>query len=443
MREVFKRGSTLIGTPRFPLWLLWGIVIAVHLFLPTNGGDDAWFMQILAGELATPQNWLRFLIERYQTWSSRVVIEGLLILFVRFPILWRVSNAAVCVLSTVAIDRLWNPEQDKKKNWILFVSFFFFPLDVFYEVGYVATTLNYLWPLCACLWALTPPIKLFFGRRVAAWEYAVAAVALLFASFSEQACAVMLAACLASAGYQTIAHHRTDLYSIAGVLACVLMLVYTFTCPGNRNRVLLETAANFPEFSDFSLLQKLEIGFSSMMKTAFLSPNVFVAGFCLLVTLAVYRTSRSFCARIFSAIPFAVSLLCGVLGGALENAVFPIRMLREAVGKAGTAPTLHDPMSWLPLLLFVLLLFCLLYALRVVIRDTRCYLFFLLLLAFGAASRIAMGLSPTVWASGERTCTLLYASIAAVFAYLIFQVAFAQASDCDEAHRSAKLNNRT
>ena len=187
MKGIFKRGRTLIGAPRFPLWLLWGIVILAHLFLPTDRADDAWFMQILAGDLATPQNWLGFLVERYQTWSSRVVIEGLLILFVRFPILWRISNAAVCILSTVALNRLWNPEQSAAKNWILFVSFFFFPLGVFYEVGYVATTLNYLWPLCACLWAMTPTVKLFFGRQVAAWEYGVALGALLFAAFSVPA----------------------------------------------------------------------------------------------------------------------------------------------------------------------------------------------------------------------------------------------------------------
>lgn len=430
MKGIFKRGRTLIGAPRFPLWLLWGIVVLVHLFLPTNRADDAWFMQILAGELATPQNWLRFLVERYQTWSSRVVIEGLLILFVRFPILWRVSNAAVCILFTVALNRLWNPEGDQKKNWILFVSFFFFPIGVFYEVGYVATTLNYLWPLCACLWAMTPPIKLFFGRHVAAWEYAVAAVALLFAAFSEQACAVLLAVCLASVCCM-IFNRRIEVYSLAGVLICALMLVYTFTCPGNQNRVQLEMAANFPEFSDFSLLQRLEIGFSSMMRAAFLTPNVFVAGFCLLLAAAVFKMRRSICTGIFSAIPFAVSLLCGLLGEPLEHIILPIRMLRAAVGKAGTEPTLRNPASWLPLILFVLLVLLILYALRVVIREPKIYLFLAFFLAVGAASRIAMGLSPTVWASGERTCTFLYAAIAVAFAHLLYQFLFARPSDRD------------
>jgi len=430
MRHSFPKITSVIRSSRTPICLLWIILITAHLFLPTDGGDDAWFGQILSGELATLPNWTSFLIERYHTWSSRVAIEGLLILLVRFPILWRVSNSVICILLTVAAKRLFNPEGSRAKNWILFAIFFLFPLGIFYEVGYVATTLNYLWPLCAIFWAILPTAKAFLGRHVAAWEYAVAIFALLFAAFQEQACAVLLALYLGGACYLAIAKKRVDLFGSIAVCVCIAFLIYTFTCPGNQNRFSLEEAANFPNFSSLSMLQKIEIGFSSMMQASFLSLNVFTALFCLLVSIAAFFKKTKTHVRVLSLLPTSVAMLCGVLGSALEAVCPPILVLRSSVGQTGTAPTWHSPISWLPLILFVLLLAIILYALFALIPNRKLYWLFAFLLSVGAASRIAIGLSPTVWASGERTCTFFYAALAIVAANLLYTVVSERSDVC-------------
>lgn len=431
MKHALKSGFASIPSSRLPLLLLWTVLIVAHLFLPTHWGDDAWFAEILAGELATPQNWAGFLLERYQTWSSRVAIEGLLILFVRFPLLWRVCNAAICILLTVAVGRIFNPEQGRLKNWILTVIFFLFPLGIFYEVGYVATTLNYLWPLSAILWAILPTAKRFMNRPVSPWEYGVALIALSFAAFQEQACAVLLALYLGGILHRAIAHRRLDRFSLIGAFICVGFLIYTFTCPGNQNRFALEEAAHFPGFSELTLLQRLELGFSSMMKTAFLTPNVFTAVFCLLLLAATLCGSTRLWVRVLSAFPFLTVLLCGLLGGALESVCPPIRWLRESVGRMGTAPEWQEPVTWIPLIFFILLLFTVLYLLSHAVRNPQRYWLFVYLLAVGAASRIVIGLSPTVWASGERTCTFLYAALAIVASYLLYGIISTVSTVCN------------
>ena len=62
---------------------------------------------------------------------------------------------------------------------------------------------------------------------------------------------------------------------------------------------------------------------------------------------------------------------------------------------------------------------CLLISLHGALDDQRLFWLFFFLLAVGAASRIAMGLSPTVWASGERTCFYLYVCMATVLGNLV------------------------
>lgn len=398
--------------PSFPLILL-GIAFAIlHLFLPVTLADDAWFAQILAGDKATFSNWFRFLCERYEFWSSRTAIEGLLILVARFPWLWRVTDTFVCISITVLLSRMFNPENSREKNLLLCALWVTFPVCLTGEAGFLATTLNYTWPLCAVLLTLTPMVKQFQGRPVKKWEYAVALPALLFACFQELLCATFLLAVLGSLAYRVFLEKKNPAFQITCALISIVMLIFTLTCPGNNNRTLLETASWFPEYADFSLFKKVEIGFSSMMKAMFLRPNSFVLIFCAVLAVAVWMKSE----KRRRAIPAVFPLLYGIFYGVLGFG-------EDMVGKMGTGFILSSPLTWFPDIIFVLLLALILLSLRFVIEDTKQYCFLFFLLFLGAASRMAMGLSPTVWASGNRSCLFLYLTMSVVMGALIIEIA--------------------
>ena len=61
-------------------------------------------------------------------------------------------------------------------------------------------------------------------------------------------------------------------------------------------------------------------------------------------------------------------------------------------------------------------------SLRFAVKDTKRYCFLFAVLTLGAASRIAMGLSPTVWASCERIFAFLYVAMAVVMGSLFFDL---------------------
>ena len=412
MSRLGKRLRVVCQAPWFPLLVL-GIVFAVaHIFLPVTLADDTWFARILAGDKATFANWSRFLHERYELWSSRTAIEGLLIVMARFPLLWRVLDTFVCIAITLLLARLFNPEGSREKNILLCLLWVTFPVWLTWEAGFLATTLNYTWPFAAILLAITPMVKQFQGREVKKWEYAVAFPALLFACFAELLCATFLLAVLGSLVYRIFFEKKLPLFQIGCAMICGAMLLFALTCPGNDNRTFLETASWFPEYAELSLFQKVEIGFSSMMKAMFLVPNSFVLIFCAVLAIAVWSKTKDWGSRIPACFPFLYGLLGGVcgLGG-------------DTVGELGTGFVLSNPLSWFPILIFVLLLALILLCLRIAIEDTKQYCFLFFLLFLGAASRMAMGLSPTVWASGNRSCMFLYLAMSAVMGYLLLLIA--------------------
>jgi hypothetical protein len=286
-----------------------------------------------------------------------------------------------------------------------------FPVWLTWEAGFLATTLNYTWPLCAVLLTLTPMVKQFQGRPVKKWEYAVAFPALLFACFQELLCATFLLAVLGSLVYRVFFEKKNPAFQIACALISIAMLIFALTCPGNDNRTLLETASWFPGYTDFSLFKKVEIGFSSMMKAMFLKPNSFVLIFCAVLAVGVWVKADARRRAIPAFFPFLYGVFYGVFG-----------LGKNMVGEMGTGFVLSNPLTWLPDVIFVLLLALILLSLRVVIEDTKQYCFLFFLLFLGAASRMAMGLSPTVWASGNRSCLFLYLSMSVVMGAMVIEI---------------------
>ncbi len=419
MSKVKSTLQSLLRSPALPLYLFWVLIAIAHIFFPTNMHDDSWFMQILAGDKATFGNWLDFLIGRYHEWSSRIVIEGLLIVMVRWPWLWKICDTAILVLISILFTRIANPEKSLAKNLILIFSMLVYPVAVIYEVGFVATSLNYTWPFTAALFAITPAIKEFQGREVKKWEYIAACPALFLACFQELICAVLVLVLLGSILYRAVWQRKTPKYQLACLAICIIMLIFALTCPGNDNRTMLETADRLPEYANLSLFQKVELGFSSMIKMIFLNRNIFVLIFCVVLAVSVFLESKKLWHRIIACIPPVFVFCVGTIGLTLEKHLPFLEKIRYAVGPLGTGFTLLDPKTWAPDVIFVLIFVIWAFSLRFIVKDTKKYAFWFFVMLLGVASRVALGLSPTVWASGERIFAFLYVSMAAVMSMLI------------------------
>ncbi|WP_099832960.1 DUF6056 family protein [Streptococcus suis] len=93
---------------------------------------------------------LDFMVERYQIWSNRLVIESFALVFSHLPKLFRLFNSLVFVglLDIILANSLGR----KVKYLFLLVGFFaLLPISMFLIPGLMMTNLNYLWPVTAGL----------------------------------------------------------------------------------------------------------------------------------------------------------------------------------------------------------------------------------------------------------------------------------------------------
>ncbi len=298
-----QKWSALVRSPRFPLYLCSLLLLVAHFFLPMDHSDDGWFREILAGDKATFSTWIDYLSERYEIWTSRLATEGIMIVLLRYPILFRLCNAAVAIAALFLFEDLCNPERSYAKNVILSICLCLYPVWLFGEVGWAATSLTYLWTLTAAIIACRPAVLELQGREVRVGGYALSLFALVFGAFQEQVCAALVILMLASALYRSIAQRKVPIYQMIGLLLCGVMLVYTFTCPGNDNRTAIETLTWFPEYPTFSLLKQVEIGFSTMMRAMFLEPTVITPVFCLVLAVTVWVRQSAPWKRVLGCLP--------------------------------------------------------------------------------------------------------------------------------------------
>lgn len=399
-----------------PVLVFLFVVFLAHFFFPNRFADDEWFYAILAEGGVDGEGVISFVVSRFASWSSRVPMEAGNIVFVRWFWLWRFLDVAMYALVFYYICRLFNPERSRKKYVLILISVLFFPLWVFYEVGFVTTSLNYLWPFALALPALSVLARRFLSRSVSLKAQIFSLLPLAFSLFQEVLCMALLLCAAGALLCRWIRDKKPPIYEAVLLLLCGGMMLYALFCPGNVARTAAETALRFPEHAGLSLFEKAELGFSSMGRTLFLTCNVTVLLFTALLAFAVFMRKKDILWRVLSVIPFAFSFLFAVFG-----TLFPFSAFRSLFGKTGTGISL-SPLSWIPCLVIALLLGLILLLLWQVLADKKTYFVCFFLLGVGAATRIALGFSPTVWDSGNRTCTYLYFAFSFTVGAVLFSL---------------------
>ena len=128
------------------------VLCVLHFCLAPSGDDVNYFNHALQGT-----TYLDFLKTRYETWSSRLIIETVLINCYALNFgLWRVLDVAALVVIAESLVYICVPQ----KRYAVFVyTVILLCTDwlAFKPAGWGATTVNYLWPLAASMPMLLLP----------------------------------------------------------------------------------------------------------------------------------------------------------------------------------------------------------------------------------------------------------------------------------------------
>lgn len=408
MEAIKKNFKKMYQSDSFPFILLF-IFIAILSIFVTKNGDTIFFSQVLEKE--SLGSWL---VTRYETWSSRLVIEAVMVVVLQVGmILFHLINIALYVLLAWSISKLFVNHNKKILNYVICLCFTMFPIAIFNTAGWVATFTNYLWPCALGVFSLLYIKKIVKGEHIKKIEYPLYFIALVYACNQEQMAAILLACFLIFFVY-SIKKKKLNVATVLYVIVTIASILFILTCPGNKVRNVGEIAYWYPNYATFDLLDKLQLAITSAMRYLILNGNILFIVFSLFLLIQVMKNQKDNFYRWIAAIPLVGSLIFNVLLPVVTVFVPSIQdlvaiYLRNELIINGMNFT--SIIQYLMLFVYLIILCSILISLYLAFKNTykSILAIFIYVLSFG--SRFIMGFSPTVFASVDRTHTFLYVGL--------------------------------
>lgn len=391
--------------PRLPYLVLWAVMLYFHLRLTYVPVDELTYGAVMAHPLDFGAL-LPFLARHYQTWSSRILIEGLFCIFSTLPVwVWRLLEPCLIALTARLLAALLGLEEDLPGGALLCFLVYLYQWHYLSDAGWVVTSIAYLWPVTMGLAALGPLASALRGRDVPAWQWGLCCVLLAFAANMEQAALVLLALLAAGIGALLTRRARVPAPLWVQLALTAGSLAFVFTCPGNAARTAGDIASFYPDYSMLSALQKVEIGISGALAANVYGRDSIFFLFAVLVALANHVRRSPLPARLLSLAPCLLLLPLSLFRYQVKAVVPGVPFFTEAYSAAGyiNLTNFGDPKSYLPLLMcYGIFALCLLGVVGAFgWGKTTCRIWFLL--AVGGMSQAAMGFTPSVGVSSRRT----------------------------------------
>ena len=373
--------------------ILYLAALIIHLFLPLNWGDDSVFNTEAAMS-----------ISEFLEGSSRLLTDSMTYIFCRWHILWRLFNPLILTLLVKASSELI-PTKNKQLTVKLLSILLIYPTMIIVDAGFIATTVNYLWPITFAVINMLIFQKLYSGQRFR--PIYLAGIPLLFYALNMEMMSAVLTFAFLLGCTLMIYNKKIRLLPFVQLFISIggLLVAYIGNINGDNSRMVREIGRYFPCYGELNVFNKLELGFSSTfycmtMKLSFASVAFILFTAFLMIT--VFRSGKNIALRIFASLPCIFAVIFSVISVTPLNdspfvTFFTGGMQNYKMNKAVYS---FEPV---PDLLFMIIAVCVLVTVAFLLRNKIEVLKAYLILAVGLGTRLIMGFSPTVWASGYRT----------------------------------------
>lgn len=366
--------------------------------------DDQYFKHALDN-----RSFFEFLSFRYLNWSGRYAIEALLLLTIPYSWFWKLMIPLCILLCSFSI---WSLILRKSMSAIKGTSLccglimIMSPSVANDSMWWITGAYNYLLPVTMGLYSIDILIR---QKETATYQKFLSILALFIASSTEQP-----AICLIIGSLLFVTCSKTfTRFSFTYIFLCLLFSSALFLSPGNHIRYVIESYHYMPEIQSYSLFQKFSLGMDRVQahlkdRTNFL---LFSASFLCLFKAATKRDI------------FGIQDIIAIIVVSLFNAFFlvtnnPIDILHKYMAQIFTI----EPNNWNEISIYTSWFFSLAsitsmlwFCLEDNIESYICFAFF----ALSLLVTIAVGMSPTVYASEQRILFLFDISLVAFTCYMI------------------------
>ena len=225
---------------------------------------------------------IRYSFQRYSQWSSRFWIEGATLFSTRHVWLFGLLSLCAVVLLTYSLSSLLAYENFRMNLVLSILIIATFPISCLNSAGWIATTVNYIWPMSLFAYWLSITIK-YKGTRAKAIYRVIATLCLVLSIFSE-------ILTLAAAGFLLLNALITkrkflNWFNLISSFITVMGIINVLFCPGNLKRKSIEIKHWFPQYSSFSPVDRLIIQLNHL--GGFITGTYGVVLICTIVLLLV------------------------------------------------------------------------------------------------------------------------------------------------------------
>lgn len=394
----------------YPFFIFGVVFFIAQCFIKLYTGDDTYFIETVSKSKSI----VDFVIMRYETWSGRIACELFISIFSLLPLfIWRILNTVVvlglliCISNIIKISILKENKEDLGKSNIIInnfvcLSFFIIPISVTTRgCSWFTGSFNYLWPIFLCLVGISPFIYKIYNKDVTKKHFIVAILSVLYASYMEQAGAVLICFGIITLIYLYKRDRKFYIALFAENIFILINLAIYSLAPGNHLRTISETKTWYPTFDSLSLFQKLYQGICWTHSHLVRETTVLMLVISLFLFVIVINRNNKLLTRIVTFIPslYFIGSLIPINKMVLSTTSYEYKYDIEAIlGKIFFNPML----GIVPEVISSVVIFSIIILLAIFIKDKNerylCIIFYLASLTCG----YILGLSPTIFASGPR-----------------------------------------
>ncbi len=395
LKKIYKSNS-------FPFLVYIFLMICFHFLIQKTGFDDIFF-----SNACNDTSLWEYLINRYQNWTSRLVIESATVISCGFlPLfVWKCIDIGMYILLLYSISKLIITENKRKLNFVLAGSLLCIPIFILAEAGWISTINNYIWTAATALYAMIPLRKIYNNEKIGIFQAITYILAMVYASNHEQMAGILF---IVYACFTVIYLKNKKVKPIILILDAIIIisLIAILLCPGNSVRKVQEITNTYPEYANIGIFEKLQIGLTSMLDYCLVQERLLFAVFIFVITLALWKNANNLKTKIFALIPMG---LC--VGFKYSNTF---------LSRVDFIDMEHSKIYlYFKVIVYIAILVSIFISLRHIFSKDikKCFLAILVFFT-GFISRYIMAFSPTVYASGERTSIFFYISMCIVIVYI-------------------------
>ena len=398
MREKMKK---FLENGKGALLALFILEFIVTMFITPIKYDDKTFLDNVSGTTI-----ISYVGPRYFNWTSRFIIEYTLCAVLKTSkYCWILLEALMVTLAGYSISEIFVKDNKRENNIMLLFMILAYPLDIMNSAGWAATTVNYMWPLATCLYALIPIKKIWDGSKIKLFEYPLYMLALIYAGNQEQTCCILVGCYVVFSIFMIIKNKKLSPFMAIQTILAIASLIFILTCPGNYVRNSIEINECFKDFGMLTILDKIALGYTSTMGLFIKKGSLVFAILSLIIVVYIFSYYKSKLYRIVALIPLvSICMLC--YGRSVAINIFPFfgafRTLVTEERVMLTAANSNNMTNIIPIVFAFVNINAIILSLLVIFKTLKNNMALFVFLV-GFASRMIMGFSPTIFVSGERT----------------------------------------